>query len=413
MRRLVKLRNAQLLLGGEALSLLGDRALFLALAIWVKALTGSNAKAGLVFFAVIAPSLAAPLLGHLVDRVRRRPLMITTNVLTAFVVLTLLLVRSEEQVWLIYIVAVLYGISSVVLNAARPALMTVALPPDLLAEANGLFQSAAEGLRLVAPLVGAGVFAAFGGGAVAVMDAATFLLSAGCLWGLRVAEPDPQPSDANFLRSVGAGVAFIRGDHTLRPLMIWFGSSLLLIGFTETAAFGVVSDGLHRTPSFLGILMSFQGVGAIVGGVTAVKVINRIGDIRTVGGGLLLVAVAVAGLTTHSTALSLAAMAVAGVGVSFAIVGYLTALQTRTPHELLGRVFAAGETLLSVPQAISIATGAILLGFVDYRLLLTAVALSSGVAGLALVRSRSTEQFVADGVTAESELGSTANTRMI
>jgi predicted MFS family arabinose efflux permease len=384
MRRLLRLRNARLLLTGEALSLLGDRALFLVLAIWVKSLTGSNTKAGLVFFAVIAPSLLAPLLGHIVDRVHRRSLMIATDLVTALVVLALLLVRSEQQVWLIYSVAVVYGLSSVLLNSARPALMTVALPAEMLPEANGLFQSLAEGLRLVAPLAGAGLFAAFGGGSVAVMDAATFVVSAICLAALQVSEPEPVPSELNFTRTVMAGLVFIRRDHALRPLMLWFGSALLVIGFTETAAFAVVAEGLHRPPSFLGVLLSLQGVGAIVGGVTAARMIKSLGDIRTVGCGLLLVAAAVAALVTHSTALALAAMALAGMGVSFAIVGYITALQARTPPDLLGRVFAAGETLLSVPQAVSIATGAILLGFIDYKFLLAAVALTSAAAGLAL-----------------------------
>lgn len=399
MRRLLRLRNARLIFAGEALSLLGDRALFLALAIWVKSLSGSNTKAGMVFFAVIAPSLLAPLLGHIVDRVRRRSLMIATDLATAVVVLALLLVRTEQQLWLIYVVAVLYGLSSVVLNSARPALMTVALPVELLPEANGLFQSLAEGLRLIAPLAGAGLFASFGGGSVAVMDAATFIVSAFCLTALRVTEPEPAPSELNFLKTVMAGLVFLQRDDALRPLMLWFGGALLVIGFTETAAFAVVAEGLNRPPSFLGVLLSLQGVGAIVGGLRAARIIKAIGDIRTVGCGLLLVACAVAALGTHSTALTLTAMALAGIGVSLAIVGYITALQTRTPQDLLGRVFAAGETLLSVPQAISIAIGAILLGFIDYKVLLAAVALTSAAAGLALTTRKHGQQGTTPSLT--------------
>src|SRR5947208_8854024 len=79
MRRLLAHRDTRLLLLGQSLSLLGDRAMFLALGIWVKTLTGSNAAAGMVFFVYIAPALAAPLAGLLVDRVRRRRLMIVTD----------------------------------------------------------------------------------------------------------------------------------------------------------------------------------------------------------------------------------------------------------------------------------------------------------------------------------------------
>jgi hypothetical protein len=61
MIELLRHRDARLLLTGETLSLLGDRAMFLALGIWVKSLTGSSAEAGLVFFAYALPGLLAPL----------------------------------------------------------------------------------------------------------------------------------------------------------------------------------------------------------------------------------------------------------------------------------------------------------------------------------------------------------------
>ena len=60
-RRLLAHRDARLLVVGQTLSVFGDRAMFLALGVWVKTLTGSNAAAGLVFFAYAAagPDLAA------------------------------------------------------------------------------------------------------------------------------------------------------------------------------------------------------------------------------------------------------------------------------------------------------------------------------------------------------------------
>jgi farnesol dehydrogenase len=64
----------------DALSLTGSSALWLALGIWVKSLTGSTAAAGMVIFAILAPPvLLAPVAGMLVDRVRRRPLLVIVN----------------------------------------------------------------------------------------------------------------------------------------------------------------------------------------------------------------------------------------------------------------------------------------------------------------------------------------------
>jgi MFS family permease len=66
--------------------------------IWVKSLTGSNADAGLTFFFFTAPTLLAPVSGLLADRVRRRPLLLATNLLTGAAVLLLFLVPGPGQV---------------------------------------------------------------------------------------------------------------------------------------------------------------------------------------------------------------------------------------------------------------------------------------------------------------------------
>ncbi len=49
MRRLLAHRNARLYLSGQVMSLFGDSALWLAMAIWIKILTGSSSAAGLSF----------------------------------------------------------------------------------------------------------------------------------------------------------------------------------------------------------------------------------------------------------------------------------------------------------------------------------------------------------------------------
>ena len=70
---------------------------------------------------------------------------------------------------------------------------------------------------------------------------------------------------------------------------------------------------------------------------------------------------------------------IAGVGVAWAIVGFSTALQTRTPLAIQGRVSAAVDLTLSIAQTASIATGALLSTVVDYRTaaVMTAVVLAS------------------------------------
>lgn len=384
MLRLLAHRDVRLFMAGQTLSLFGDTALFLALAIWAKTLTGSNGAAGLVFFFLALPALFSPLGGMLVDRVRRRPLMIVTDLVLGGVVLLLLFVHGRDQLWLLYTVTVFYGAGSLVFYSAQSALLRIMLQDDLLAEGNAALQTVREGLRLVGPLAGAGLFAAFGGGMVAIIDAATFGVSAVCLAFLHVKESQPVPMEQHFRTELLAGVRHVLDTTPLRDIVFGVAAALLVVGFTETLIFAVVGQGLHRSPSFIGVLSAIQGVGAIAGALTAAPVLRRIGDARLVGLGLGIFALGDAFLISSMLPVVLVGILIAGAGIPWAIVGFGTALQQRTPLNLQGRVYSAADTMVGVPQTLSIALGAALSTLVDYRILLVVMGLVVVACGLYL-----------------------------
>jgi MFS family permease len=138
------------------------------------------------------------------------------------------------------------------------------------------------------------------------------------------------------------------------------------------------------------VLSSLQGVGAIAGGLTAPGLLRRIGDVRLGGFGMALFAVGDLSFVSSSLLLILSGIVVAGVGVSFLIVALFTAMQTRTPLRLQGRVASAADLFISTPQTISIAAGAGLVALVDYRVLVVTEALAV-VACAAYLLSRKRE----------------------
>ena len=390
MRTLLSYRDARLLLAGQSLSAFGDWAMLIVLAVWMKSLTGSSALAGLTFFVFAAGSLLAPLGGLLADRVRRRPLMIVSDCVLGAFVLVLLLVHDSSDAWLIYAVAFAYGAVGTVFFPARAALLKVMLPEELLADANGALTATREGLRIIAPLAGAGLYTVLGGSAVAVLDSATFAASAFFLSRMRVVEEKPAPPEHHFVREVTAGLRHVWETLPLRQIVGGVAVALLVVGFSETLIFYVIAA-LGKTPSFFGVFATIQGVGSIAGGVTAAAVLRRVGDMRLVGLGLALFAFADLCLIVPSLGIVLVAGPIAGIGVSWAIVGFSTALQMRTPLVIQGRVSAAADLTLSVAQAASIGTGALLSTFVDYRILfgvMAAVVLAS--AGYLLTRREPT-----------------------
>ena len=388
MRELLRRREARLLLAGQILSFFGDSALFLVLGIWAKDLTGSNAAAGLVFFVLALPALAEPLAGYVVDRLPRRLVLMGAHAFLGGAVLLLLFVHDRGDLWLIYVVAFLYGAGAAFSVPARAGLIKAMFGDELLGEANGALQTAREGLRLVAPLAGAALYAGTGGGTVAILDAATFAFSAATVALLRVREPKAEPPEHRFLREVAAGAQHIWTTLPLRQLVLAVAVALVVIGFVETAIFAVVDQGLGRPPSFLGVLEVFQGIGAIAGGVTASRAIRRFGDGRVAGVGLVLFALGDALLVTESLVVVCVGFVIAGAGISWAVVAFGTSLGRRTPHHLQGRVFATASMTFGVPQTFSIALGAVLVTVVDYRLLLLTMAVVTLACGAYLLTRR-------------------------
>jgi MFS family permease len=370
-KQLLAYRDFRFMLAAEVTSAFGDWAMFIVMAVWMKTLTGSSWQAGLVFFALALGALAGPFGGLLADRFKRKPMMIGSDLVLAAVVLVLLFVNSSEDAWLIYLVAVAYGAVGTVFYPARAALMRVILPEELLANANGLLSIARQGLRVIAPVIGAGLYVAFGnnGGTVAILDSASFVGSALFLLAIRVREDRPEPPEHHFLREVTMGIEHVWNTLPLRQITIGTTVALLVAGFTETLIFSVL-DALHKPASWFGVLAPLQGAGSIVGGVTAGLIVKRFGETKTVGIGLALFGFCGVLLAVPTLGVVAAAFTVAGVGVVWLIVGFTTALQTKTPLAIQGRVSAAADISLSVAQAVSIATGAALSTAVDYRVLL-------------------------------------------
>ncbi len=362
---------------GLAASALGDWMLLLVLGIWVKELTGSSALAGLTIFFIVLPSLIGPLLGMWIDRVRRAPLLIWGNLASAAMVLPLLFVHGPEQVWVIYLVAVFYGFSGVILGAGTTGLIKELVAEDVLVDANAAIQSAREGLRLVGPLAGAGIYGWLGGGAVAIADAVTFIVAAAAVASIRHRQPAPVREEIGVLRELTAGARHIADDLVLRHVLVGFALLLLALGLAESSIYAIV-DAFHRPATFVAVVVTVQGVGALVGALLTSRLVRWRGEVSAVVAAMVLMA---AGLTVVAVTRSMTVMlvAAAGIGVSIPIViiAVTTLIQKRTPQQVLGRVSTVTELMASGPQALSMAVGAALVAVVSFRVTFAVMAVGS------------------------------------
>jgi MFS family permease len=356
-------RNALLFVGVSLSSGFGGSAMSLVATVWVLALTGSGALGALAGLCVYLPTLFGPVLGAVVDRLPRRRLLISTSLILAAGLLTLLTVRSREDLWLLYAVMLGYGVNYVLNDAAESALLPAAVGTQLLGRLNGWRMSAQESMKLVAPLAGAGLFAWQGGAAVAVVCAVALAVSAGFYALIR-----PREEVAPHTQEQGGGLRFLWAHRGLRSTVLVASVSVAMSGFMTAVQLDVVTGMLGRPAEFLGVLASLQGSGAILGGLLAGRVMDRLGEARFGVLGAVLFTVGLVGRSLPWLPGVIAGAVVAGVGLPWTVVAAMTAIQRATPAELLGRVSAGGTTLIFAPLTAAIPAGSGLLAVADYRL---------------------------------------------
>ncbi|CAM5451171.1 Multidrug efflux pump Tap OS=Streptomyces tendae OX=1932 GN=GUR47_13110 PE=3 SV=1 [Streptomyces tendae] len=385
--RVVRDRNAGLCLAGVVVSGFGTSALWLAAGVWVKDLTGSDGLAALCMLAMWAPTLVGPALGTLADRVSRRPLLIAASLLMACLLLTLFAVDSPDTLWLLFAVLFVYGAAGVVHDAAESALVAAAVDPGLLGDFNGLRTTANEGMKLVAPLAGAGLYAVYGGPGVALLDAVTFVLATGVYAALRVREAPPERPTTRWRRRTAEGARYLWGHPGLRPLVLAGGVTMLCAGVNGATAYAVV-DALGHSPAYAGALYAVQGAGSVVVGLLAGPAVRRLGGRRFAAAGIALFAVAVAVRAAPYDAVALAGGAAIGAGLPAVLIAALTAVQHETPGPLLGRVTATANSLVFAPNVLGLAVGAALVELTGLRLLLPVVGAVLLATALALAPAR-------------------------
>jgi MFS family permease len=352
---------------GLTTSMFGDSVMLLVLSMWVKTLTGSSAQAGLTFFFMAVPAFLAPLMGIGIDRVRRKPLLVWGHLVSGVMVLPLVFVHSAGQVWIIWAVAAYYGAAFIALPAALNGLLKELLPDEMLVDANASLQTTKESFRLFGPLIGALLFTWLGGWAVALLDAGSFFVAALVISTLTLSEERPEVEESHFWTQMTAGLRHLAGERVLRHVLIGFAMCILVVGFMESAIYALL-DAFGKPATFVSVIVSVQGVGAIGGGFASSAVVKRLGEVGACVVGLV---VLVAGMLiiagTHSIVVVCLSAAVFGAALPLITVALMTLVQRRTPQAIMGRVSAAIEVVMATPEAVSLALGSLLVVVLSYR----------------------------------------------
>src|SRR4051812_204803 len=200
----------RLLFAGQALSVVGDRMMAVAIAFAVLAI-GDATDLGIVLAASGIPfALFAVAGGVLSDRVGPRRTMIVSDVIRTIcqAAVAALLLTGTAEIWMLVVASAVYGACAAIFMPALMGLIPQTVPPARLQEANALLGFTRSVANVAGPAV-AGVVIALGApGTVIAIDALTFAASAACLIALRPAPlvaGEGHDEDEDFLARLRTG----------------------------------------------------------------------------------------------------------------------------------------------------------------------------------------------------------------
>ena len=191
-----------------------------------------------------------------------------------------------------------------------------------------------------------------------------------------------------FGAELTAGLLHLWRSPLLRRLSLTTIVFSVAIGMVEPTVYGLVGDGLHRPPEFVGVLVSVQGAGAILGGVVVSGAIRRISEPSLIVVGLLVVAAGAGLCAIPALPAALLGFGLVGVGIPTLGVAIATLLQRCTPNAVMGRVAAGYDMIGTVPTTASIAVGAILVGVWPFQVILGITAVGCVAAALSMLPAR-------------------------
>jgi len=364
-RRVIANRDFRLLWIGEAISLLGDQFYMIALPWLILQLTGDAFLMGTVLAVAAIPRAIFMLLGGVItDRYSPRNVMLASNIarMVLVIALTGVILTGTIQLWMIYVISLLFGLADAFYFPASQAIVPSIIPNELLQTGNAVVQGTIQISVFLGPVVAGVLITLLSGvstGAEGVpnmtgigvafgLDALTFLFSAMTLWMMsntRITDADESDDDEmSVLGSIREGFSFILSTSLLTKVFLVSIAVNFLINGPIIIGVPVLADTQYpEGAAAFGMIMSGFGGGALLGIIMA-GALPRPKPYRM--GTLIMVAIALLGISevvlvaTTSTAVATLAVAIAGAGNGYVNVMMITWLQGSVPKRMIGRMMA-------------------------------------------------------------------------
>ena len=366
-------RNFRFLWTGQVVSLLGDWFDLIASAALISHLTRSGLAVGSLFVVrMLAPFLVSPLAGVLADRYNRKTLLIVADILRGIIVLGFLLVRTEGQAWLLYVITAIQLAFSGVFFPARNAIIPDIVSNSELGAANAISTTTWSVMLSLGAALGGIVAGEWGVYPAFVVDSISFFCSAYFIShiqytheqnGVEKAESNRQQVAAAFRQYID-GLKYLK-DHKDIFAITLHKSAVSLIA---SGAFQVLQVTLAQRVfvigenggTSLGLMYAFAGIGTGVGPIVA-RIFTRDQDRKLRLAITISYAIGVVGLAITAPLASFALVLLGtftrslGGGINWTFSTQL--LLEWAPNRVRGRIFSSEFAMFTLANAVSSAAG--------------------------------------------------------
>ena len=262
---------------GQVVSEIGDH--YNNIAVFALAL--DNTQSGLVVAGILISRalpmiLAGPIAGVILDRMDRRKIMITSDLVRAAIALLFILGIPQGRTWLLYLLSGALMFASPFFTAGRAAILPVIATEKELHTANSLTQLTQWSTVMLGSFLGGTGAAALGYEAAFLMNAASFVFSALCISRLRLPTHKAEPRTAlTELRVLRPWRDYTEGLKYMRSTPLILGIGLIAVGWATGGGAAQILFSLFGEIVFqkgaagIGTIWGCAGIGLVVGALTA------------------------------------------------------------------------------------------------------------------------------------------------
>jgi len=309
-------------------------------------LTHSAGYVGILYFAQLGPLLLLSIVGGVAaDTFDRKRLLVLMQIeqLVGSLVLAVLALQDHPSLVGIALCVLAIGIGNAFSAPAMGAILPTLVPKQDIPGSVSLQSVQMNLSRVIGPIIGAPLYAAFGAAVVFAVNAGTYLFAIISLLIAKYARTASHPPSERGLARLASGFRIARRDpligRVLVTLFIFSFFSLTFVGLMPVVA--AVNFGIRPKSTEYGLLYAVFGFGAAMGAISVGTVLHHQSKERLVRVGLVAFAVLLVGFAlVRHPALAYPAVGILGFAYFVVITALSTVLQSHLDNAIRGRVMA-------------------------------------------------------------------------